>query len=141
MPNEKEILTLLPHQPPFRFVDKINRYEPGELLEAQFSPLHIQPLFGVVSEVPETILIEGLAQSAVLLAQLETMPLKDGEIPLLGSVNATLFNQVNWDETIVYTIELVRIFEKQAILKGTIFMGIEPIGSASLSVAVARSDH
>jgi 3-hydroxymyristoyl/3-hydroxydecanoyl-(acyl carrier protein) dehydratase len=138
MPNEKEILALLPHQPPFRFVDNVIRYEPKRLLQAKFSPHCLEVPFGVFKEIPETILIEGLAQAAVLLTQLETEPLKEGDIPLLGSVNVTLLKKVQWGETLIYTVEPIRILEKQAVLKGRITVGEESTVVATLSVAVAN---
>jgi 3-hydroxymyristoyl/3-hydroxydecanoyl-(acyl carrier protein) dehydratase len=138
MPNEKEILALLPHQPPFRFVDNVIRYEPGRFLQAKFSPPSLEVPFGISKEIPETILIEGLAQVAVLLTQLETEPLKEGDIPLLGSVNVTLIKKVQWGETLIYTVEPIRILEKQAVLKGRITVGKELTVVATLSVAVAN---
>lgn len=139
MPNIEEILTILPHQPPFRFIDHVIEYAPGRYLQASFTPDSAEKLFSVFIEVPETIMIEGLAQAAVLLTQLETEPLKEGDIPLLGSVKATLFESVPWDKTLIYTVEPIRILEKQAVIQGNICVDGQTVLKATLSVAVSTN--
>lgn len=135
--KNKEILTLLPHQPPFRFIDHVTRYVPDCLLEAMFSPFSIKEKFGIRSCLPETILIEGLAQAAVLFMQLETRPLKEDETPLLGSLNVAIHGSFRWEDQFLYRVESIRILEKQAVLKGKVFVAEKVVVSGLLSVAVS----
>lgn len=132
-----KILDLLPHQPPFRFVDKITEYIPSNSLAAKFSPSNI-PFFNL-RQVPLSILVESVAQSAILLTQLETSPLSDDEIPLLGSIDIQLHSEsLDANEVFLVKVNIVKLLSKQAVLSGEIMNDShQKILSANISVAVA----
>ncbi|MBU8772115.1 3-hydroxyacyl-ACP dehydratase FabZ family protein [Cytobacillus oceanisediminis] len=133
------ILSLLPHQPPFRFVDEVIEYIPSKSLIAKFSPKGRRIAFGNSINIPFSILVEGLAQTAVLYTQIETEPLSEGDIPVLGNMEASYFKEVCWDEDISYKVEPFRIFSKKAILNGKVYgPDGQLIIAARLSVAVSR---
>lgn len=142
IPSCQEILSMLPHQFPFRLISNIVKYVPRKILQAEFTPSSLHTLFLQFGYVPETILIEGLAQTAVLLTQLETMPLKEGEVPLLGSVEMAAVKQVPWGEAVNFAVEPVRIVAKQAMLKGRATAGSSTLITGTICVAVTSgADH
>ncbi|WP_335690062.1 FabA-like domain protein [Cytobacillus firmus] len=132
-----KILDLLPHQSPFRFVDKITEYVPRNSLAAKFSPSNI-PFFNL-RQVPLSVLVESVAQSAILLTQLETSPLSDDEIPLLGSIDIQLHSEsLDDNEVFLIKVNIVKLLSKQAVLSGEVLNGNhQKILSANISVAVA----
>ncbi|WP_270166444.1 hypothetical protein [Paenibacillus sp. SYP-B4298] len=82
--------------------------------------------------------MEGLAQSAILLTQLETTPLQKWEFPLLGRVQASMCASVAWGMKVEYEVRIIRILAKQAVLSGTVYAGgVGRLLEASLAVAVA----
>jgi len=127
---------MLPHQFPFRFISNVTQYIPQRVLQTEFTPSSQLP-FLRFEYVPETVLIEGIAQTAVLLTQLETKPLVDGEVPLLGSVKMKVVKQVLWGKTILFEVEPVRTVGQQAVLKGKAFVESGTLITATVSVAVA----
>lgn len=137
--NLDKLLDLLPHQSPFRFVDKITEYIRGKSLAIMFSPSNI-PFFHL-SEVPISIFVESVAQSAILLTQLETSPLSNDEIPLLGSIDVHIHSEcLDPNEEYLIKVNIVKLLSKQAILSGEVMnVRLQKILSANISVAVAVS--
>ncbi|WP_068776339.1 3-hydroxyacyl-ACP dehydratase FabZ family protein [Paenibacillus sp. FJAT-26967] len=133
------LLTMLPHQYPLRLIDEVRDYSPGEFLTASFSPAKLRPYCGDKDEIPPAILIEGLAQTCVIMTQLETEPLADGEMPLLGAVKARIACPVYWDQLLLYKVNPVRIWAKKAIFSGVLYSPDGKIAvTADLSVAVTN---
>ncbi|UFJ42408.1 hypothetical protein LOK74_07955 [Brevibacillus humidisoli] len=119
--NLQQLMSLLPQQVPFRFVDQIICYQPGEWLEAVFLPERLHDSLGSQSFFPDTCLMEGLAQATVIFTQLETEPLRPGELPLLGSIETELVRPVAWDEQLTYQIRPIRMMQRRAILEGAVY--------------------
>ncbi|MFS0836946.1 3-hydroxyacyl-ACP dehydratase FabZ family protein [Paenibacillus sp. 1P03SA] len=141
-PDYRHLLAMLPHQFPLRVLDEVKDYSPGKFLIAGCSPEPLKIYFGGTDTIPPTLLIEGLAQACVILTQLETAPLAEDEVPLLGAIKAKLLNPVSWQESILYKVEPVRILSKKAIFTGTLYRsdGTTAV-SAELSVAVAATSN
>ncbi len=138
MDNVQRLLELLPQQYPFRFVDKVTLYEQGSLMQATFNPVPLQPYLGRGDSLPVTVLIEGLAQVAVMLTQLETRPLVPGEMPLLGKVQATISDEAASDQPICYELAPERIWQRQAVFSGHVrSVDDRLLLSATLAVAIA----
>ncbi len=132
------MVELLPHQYPFRLVDAITRYVKGEGIHARFHQLPLYPYFGKGATMPSSLLIEGLAQVAVLFTQLETRPLQPHEVPLLGKIEADVAGKAVWDQPLAYELSPIRMFCKQAILYGVARQnGGPPIVSATLMVSIS----
>ncbi|MGA5691432.1 3-hydroxyacyl-ACP dehydratase FabZ family protein [Cytobacillus pseudoceanisediminis] len=133
-----QLMQLLPHEYPIRLVDEVIQYQKGNTLTARFSPTLYKKNFGNQEFIPETCLIEGLAQTAVIFTQLETKPLREDEHPLLGKIKSRIHRKATWDEKITYTISPVRIIEKKAILSGSVIGKDQNIIlTAELSVSVS----
>lgn len=140
------MIALLPQQEPFRFVDGISRYQPQESLEAFFRPGPLRDKLGRPSYVPDTCLIEGLAQATVIFTQLETEPVRPGELPLLGSIDAKLIRSVSWNERLTYQVRPIRMLKRRAILEGMVLGGGEEgedpgtlVATAIIGVVIAQS--
>lgn len=83
---EKNIsLVNLPHQFPFRFIKNIKIYVPNTLLMSYIHYPKMEELIGGTT-IPTSLLIEGIAQNAVIFTQLETKPIEENEFPLFGNV-------------------------------------------------------
>jgi len=137
MDENRTYLELLPHQHPFRFVSRILLYVPGHKIISQYEPSMFRNDYGGCPYVPEACLMEGVAQTAIIYTQLETAPLEEHEIPMLGSLDAQLECYSAWDEIVTYEIRPLRISTKQAMLTGQIYGDFQRrIGFVSVSVAV-----
>lgn len=134
-----EMLKLLPHQMPLRMIDKITDYARGSKIEAQFDPSTFNTIFGNAATIPETCLLEGLAQTAIIFTQMETKPLEEDEFPMLGSIQAVVYRPLVWTECITYQIHPVRFLKKQAMLEGLLFGDDKSVAAASASITVAVS--
>jgi hypothetical protein len=56
---------------------------------------------------------------------------------LLGSVQSSFVSTIDWQETLVYVVQPLRLITKQALIKGEILgKGNRPIASATFGVAV-----
>jgi 3-hydroxyacyl-[acyl-carrier-protein] dehydratase len=129
---------MLPQQPPFRFLDSIIRYTPGHLLQALFDPSKLQHQHPDVNEVPISILIEGLAQTAVIFVQLEIRPLSPDEIPLLGNVKSDINKGLTWENNAIFEITPVRFTSKHFIVNGTLITEQgERVLTSSFSISIA----
>jgi 3-hydroxyacyl-[acyl-carrier-protein] dehydratase len=115
-----ETLSLLPHAEPFRLVDEVLMYVPKEKLLAKFCCSRVYAICSGAS-VPDAVLIEGLAQTAVLFMQLETRPLAKDEIPLMGALRYGRVQPVQWNESVVYETFPLRLGEHQALIEGRIY--------------------
>lgn len=137
--HEPRMLELLPQQYPFRFVDEVTLYEQGRRMRASFDPAPMRSYLGGRDILPVTVLIEGLAQVAVLLTQLETRPLAPGEMPLLGKVQAEIRREAMWDQLIYYELKPERIWQRQAVYSGIVVQkdGCSLL-EATLGVAITK---
>ncbi|MCF2945184.1 hotdog family protein [Paenibacillus tarimensis] len=133
------VMDLLPHEPPFRFVTQVTRYQSGECLYAshEFTWSESERMGGGEA-VPEVCLLEGLAQTAVLFTQLETSPLEKWEFPLLGHVHAAVQGEAGWGTPVNYEVKMIRILAKRAVLSGSVYTSDgRTCLEATLTVAVA----
>lgn len=133
------LITQLPQQPPFRFVEQIIHYEPGKKLEASIRLQSVHKHMYELPFFPEVCVLEGLAQSAVLLVQLETGPLLEGEIPILGSLFMRQSEPVSWQETLIYEVSPIRLFTSQARIEARAYAADRLVAEGELSLAKIQS--
>ncbi|PAD78296.1 3-hydroxyacyl-ACP dehydratase FabZ family protein [Paenibacillus campinasensis] len=125
----------LPQRPPFRFVEQIDRYEAGQYLLASIRLQSVRGPMRCLPAFPEACVMEGLAQSAVLLVQLETGPLREGEVPILGSLFMRQSKAVAWHETLRYEVKPIRLLASQARIEATAYAAGEVVAEGELSLA------
>lgn len=135
------ILDLLPQKPPFRFVDKVISYEPTQSLSSIFNASLKKDMVSNSRFIPPSILIEGLAQTAVLFTQLETNPLQPGEVPLLGSVRSNIMQSVSWDGMIQFIVKPLRLMTKSAVIEGKVYSDNVLVATMSIAIGIAKDQR
>lgn len=125
----------LPQQPPFRFVKQIDHYESGKSLLASIRLQSVYNHMPGLSAFPEVCVMEGLAQSAVLLVQLETGPLLEGEVPILGSLFMRKSGSAGWHEELKYEVKPIRLFTSQARIEARAYASSRIVAEGELSLA------
>lgn len=97
----------LPQQHPFRFVDEVTRLG-ADWLETRFRTAGAAQCHRGNPALPTELLIEGAAQSTVLLFERLVEPLRPDEMPVLGQVRIVARREAGWDEVITYVVRLER---------------------------------
>jgi 3-hydroxyacyl-[acyl-carrier-protein] dehydratase len=107
-----DLVALLPHRPPFRFVDRVDEIVPGERVQARYQVTgdeaflagHFpgRPIF------PGVIQLEALAQAGAIALLAD--PRYAGKLPLFGGVEAVRFRrQVVPGDELTLVVELERL--------------------------------
>jgi 3-hydroxyacyl-[acyl-carrier-protein] dehydratase len=89
--NSEEIQAIIPHRPPFLFVDRIIEIDQGHTAVGVLADLSRSEYFGEVSTVPNTILIEALAEVGAVGAL--SLPANQGKLALLTAVDDWTFSE------------------------------------------------
>jgi len=107
-----EILELLPHRPPFLFVDRITSFKPGVMIESRRvirpDEVFLAGHFPGNPVMPGVLVIDGLAQTSGLLWGFTKKarggePSAAHEIFYLAAVNVKLLNPAFPGDTLVMT--------------------------------------
>ena len=123
---------VLPHRPPFLYVDRVLECAAGRAVaERAFPP--DEPFFAGHFPghpvVPGVILIEGLAQTLAYLALRE----HPGRRVLLTGIDACRIRRpVRPGETVTYTVEVDRVRMNLVAAKGSVTVGGERVATAQL---------
>jgi 3-hydroxymyristoyl/3-hydroxydecanoyl-(acyl carrier protein) dehydratase len=133
---DMDYIRLLPHEYPLRLVDMVELYIPGEMLVSKYDSSHLEWLPNQ-AYIPDSILIEGLAQSAIIFTQLEVRPLQKDEFPVLGAINASLISSVEQGKLITYQIRPLRLLKDQAVIEGEVKISDRTILKAQLTVGIS----
>ena len=91
-----DLIGLLPHRPPFVWVDAVDVYEPGNRVEARYHVTGDEPFlaghFPGNPVFPGVIQLEALAQAGALTLLAD--PRYAGKLPLFGGVDEVRFRRV-----------------------------------------------
>jgi 3-hydroxyacyl-[acyl-carrier-protein] dehydratase len=95
-PDSDALVALLPHRPPFRFVDAVDDLEPGARITARYHVTGDEEFlaghFPGNPVLPGVIQIEALAQAgAIALLSLDRYA---GKLPLFGGIEKVRFRRV-----------------------------------------------
>ena len=140
--ERKEIETLIPHRPPFLWIDRVEELEPGVRCVAVKFIAPENPIFAghfpVKPILPGVLLIEAVAQTAgVMLGS--AAPLTAGRssegVALLAAVNRFKFLQpvMPGQELRVETKKLTEVGQLVCV-GGTVWVGEEMVATGELSV-------
>jgi len=125
-------MDVLPHRPPFLFLDRIVAHDENRVIgERTFAPS--EPFFAGHFPgnpvVPGVILIEGLAQTLAWLALTRTV---GGTVLLTGVDGCKIRRMVRPGETVTYRIDVQRIRRNMVIAAGEVYVGDERALAATL---------
>lgn len=140
--ERNEIETLIPHRPPFLWIDRVEELEPGvRCVAAKFvdpaSPI-LAGHFPSKPILPGVLLIEAVAQTAGVMLGSAVPPDGDnslGGIALLAAVNRFKFLKpvIPGQELRIETKKLTEA-GKMAYIAGTVWVGGEMVATGELTV-------
>lgn len=102
-----ELKGWLRHRHPMVYLDRVLDYSPGEFVKSLMAVSGqtdaISGHFPERAVFPASHMMQAIAQSAIILAQVSTSPLADDEITLIGSVKARFTQVVVPGDQVVFT--------------------------------------
>ncbi|MGH9016006.1 MAG: 3-hydroxyacyl-ACP dehydratase FabZ [Acidimicrobiia bacterium] len=112
MPSSDELIGLLPHRPPFRFVDAVDAHEPGASIRARYrvtgDEAFLAGHFPGNPVLPGVIQVEALAQAGAIAVLADER--YAGKLPLFGGVEKVRFRRiVRPGEELVLEVTLERL--------------------------------
>jgi 3-hydroxyacyl-[acyl-carrier-protein] dehydratase len=111
-PSDEVGIDLLPHRPPFRFVDTVVSCEPGVSATAVYDVTGDEPFlaghFPGNPVFPGVLQLEALAQTGALAVL--AVPERAGSLPLFGGVERARFRRiVRPGDTLTLEVEMERL--------------------------------
>lgn len=140
--ERSEIETLIPHRPPFLWIDRVEELEPGVRCVAVKFVDPASPIFSghfpAKPIFPGVLLIEAVAQTAGVMlgsAASQSSEKRPGEGALLAAVNRFKFLKpiTPGQELRIETKKLTEA-GKLACIGGTVWVGAEMVASGELTV-------
>ncbi len=96
LPNSEELVGLLPHRPPFRFVDTVEAFEAGASIEARYrvsgDEAFLAGHFPGNPVLPGVIQLEALAQAGAIAVLADDR--YAGRLPLFGGVEKVRWRRI-----------------------------------------------
>ena len=134
--NAAEIEAVIPHRPPFRFVDEIVELEPGGRAVGRLlitgQEWYLQGHFPGNPIVPGVIMVEACAQVAAVCAL--THPDHQGKFGVFAAIDETRFTRiVRPGDVLDMTIVMERLRMRLGRCSATIAVGGEPAVKATLT--------
>jgi 3-hydroxyacyl-[acyl-carrier-protein] dehydratase len=143
--ERSEIETLIPHRPPFLWVDRVEELEPGVRCVAVKFVDPASPFFAghfpAEPILPGVFLIEAMAQTAGVMlgsAAPEAAVKSNGGVALLAAVNRFKFlKPVTPGQTLRVETEKLTELGQMACIGGTVWVNGEMVAKGELSVVSA----
>ncbi len=112
LPNSDDLVALLPHRPPFRFVDSVDEFEPGASVTARYRVTGEEDFlaghFPGNPVFPGVIQLEALAQAGAIAVLADER--YAGKLPLFGGVEKVRWRRiVAPGDDLVLTVTLERL--------------------------------
>lgn len=138
-----QIMEMLPHRPPFLFVDKIlelsDRHVIGLKNVTMNEPFFVGHFPGV-PVMPGVLIVEAMAQTGGILA-LSTVPDPENYLTFFMKINNVKFKrQVNPGDTLVFQLELVTPIRRGIVLmKGNAYANDKLVAEAELMAQIVKT--
>jgi 3-hydroxyacyl-[acyl-carrier-protein] dehydratase len=143
--EQSEIETLIPHRPPFLWIDRVEELEPGVRCIAVKFVDPANPIFGGHFPdnpiLPGVFLIEAVAQTAGVMlgsATPQVAAKSTGGVALLAAVNRFKFlKPVTPGQTLRVETKKLTELGRMACIGGTVWVDGEMVANGELSVVLA----
>ena len=139
MMNIKEIMSIIPHRPPFLLIDKVLSLEPGKKITAVKNVTMNEPFFvgHFPNEpvMPGVLIVEAMAEAgAVILLSLEQFK---GKIAYFGAINNAKFRgMVTPGDTLKIEVEITKIRKSAGIGMGIAYVGDKKVAEGELTFMI-----
>ncbi|HLM81411.1 MAG TPA: 3-hydroxyacyl-ACP dehydratase FabZ [Terriglobales bacterium] len=142
MIERSEIETMIPHRPPFLWIDRIEELEPGVRCVAVKFVDPADPIFAghfpTKPIVPGVLLIEAVAQTAGVMLGSVASQVAGGGVALLAAVNRfKFFKPVTPGRELRIETKKLTDAGQMAYISGTVWVDGEMVASGELSVVSA----
>ncbi|HYL53834.1 MAG TPA: 3-hydroxyacyl-ACP dehydratase FabZ [Acidimicrobiia bacterium] len=122
LPESDAVVALLPHRPPFRFIDAVDVLEPGVAVRARYVVTGDEPFlaghFPGNPVFPGVLQLEALAQAGAIAVLAD--PRYAGKLPLFGGVEDVRFRRVvRPGDELVLDVEMERLSARGGWGRGT----------------------
>ena len=126
MMDIQEIMSIIPHRPPFLLIDKIEEMVPGQKAVAIKNVTMNEPFFqGHFPEqpvMPGVLIIEAMAQAGA--AAILSMEEYKGKIAFFGGINKAKFRrQVVPGDVLRLEVEIIKLKQNAGIGQGIAYVG------------------
>jgi beta-hydroxyacyl-ACP dehydratase FabZ len=144
--ERSQIEAMIPHRPPFLWIDRVEELEPGVRCVALKFVDPADPIFSghfpAQPILPGVLLIEAVAQTAGVMlgpsAPQSAAPAGAGELSLLAAVNRfKFFKPVTPGRELRIETKKLTGAGKMALISGTVYVDGEIVASGELSVVSA----
>jgi 3-hydroxyacyl-[acyl-carrier-protein] dehydratase len=140
MANSDQLVALLPHRPPFRFVDAVDAFVPGVSIEARYhvtgDEAFLAGHFPDNPVFPGVIQLEALAQAGAIAVLSDER--YAGRLPLFGGVEKVRWRRiVRPGENLTLAVTLDRLSARGGWGQGTATVGTATACQARLFFAFA----
>jgi len=139
MMNIKEIMSIIPHRPPFLLIDRVLNLESGKKITAVKNVTMNEPFFvgHFPNEpvMPGVLIVEAMAQAgAVILLSLEQFK---GKIAYFGAINNAKFRGVvTPGDTLKIEVEITKIRKSAGIGMGIAYVGDKKVAEGELTFMI-----
>jgi UDP-3-O-[3-hydroxymyristoyl] N-acetylglucosamine deacetylase / 3-hydroxyacyl-[acyl-carrier-protein] dehydratase len=138
-----QIMDMLPHRPPFLFVDKILELSDSHVVGLKNVTMN-EPFFAGhfpgAPVMPGVLIVEAMAQTGGILA-LSTVPDPENYLTFFMKINNVKFKrQVNPGDTLVFRLELVTPIRRGIVLmKGNAYANDNFVAEAELMAQIVKT--